>query len=153
MNKKIMKGAVCLLDKQTDNTINQNHQEFTDGKNKRRIISKAKRFVKKVPWSECLSIMDLALKTGKDVSPFAAKAVYAGTGYFGKASTGTPIKLLHGIAKDNAIHACLGHGSLASGGKGIEGGKATLDTIQGAIEIGVPVCAAVFESICIFRTK
>lgn len=141
------------MDKQTDNTINQNHSEFAEEKNKKRIISKVKRFMKKVPLSKYSLIMNLALKTGKDVSPFAAKAVYASTGYFGKASTGTPIKLLHGIAKDNAIHACLGHGSLASGGKGIEGGKATLESIQAAIEIGFPLFAAAFEAICIFRTN
>ena len=141
------------MDKQTDNTIIQNHQEFTDGKNKRRIISKAKRFVKKVPWSEFSSLMNLALNTGKEVAPIAAKAVYAGAGHFGKASTGTPNKELYGIAREKAIYACLGHGSLASGGKGIEGGKATLDTIQATVEIVIPLVAAAFETICIFRTK
>ena len=141
------------MDKQTDNTINHYHPEVTEEKNKKRVVSKAKGFVKKVPWREYLSIMNLALKAGKEVAPFSAKAVYASVGYFGKASTGTPIKPLYGIAKDNAIHAWLGHGSLVSGGKGIEGGKATLDTIQAATEIGVLLCAAAFETICIFRTK
>ena len=153
MKNQFTKGAVQLLDKQTDNTINQNHSESAEEKSEKRIISKVKRFMKKVPLSEYSLIMNSALKAGKEVAPIAAKAVYDAVGYFGKASTGTPIKPLHGIAKVNAIHACLGHGSLASGGKGIEGGKATLESIQAAIEIGFPLFAAAFEAICIFRTN
>lgn len=39
-------------------------------------------------------------------------------GKFGKASTGTPIKMLHGAPKTNAIYARLGGGAKSIGGKG-----------------------------------
>lgn len=53
-------------------------------------------------------------------------AAYAGVMRFGKASTGTAIRNLNGIAKDNATLAWFGHGSKASGGFGMAGGKVVL---------------------------
>lgn len=63
----------------------------------------------------------------------ASAAVIAGTATaatlsnaadrFGKASTGTPISSLRGAAKDKALKALYGGGSLASGGGGIVNGN------------------------------
>lgn len=141
------------MDRQTDNTINQSHTEITEAKTKKKFLYNAKVKAKTIPWSNLISLVNLSYKTGKYVSPIAVKAVYAGAGHFGKASTGTPMKWLHGIAKENATYAWFGHGSLASGGKGIEGGKNTLYTIQAGIEIGFPLFAAALEALCIFHTK
>lgn len=49
---------------------------------------------------------------------------------FGSASTGRPIKTLHGAAARNAAEAWFGRGSVAAGGGGRAAGKRMLDKIE-----------------------
>lgn len=54
---------------------------------------------------------------------------------FAAASTGTAIASLHGAAATNAVFACLGGGSIASGGMGVAGGMAVLGTLTGVVAL------------------
>ena len=66
-----------------------------------------------------------------------AEAVYAAVGAYATASTGAAIAGLSGAAKQNATLAWLGGGALASGGRGVAGGKSMLTGI-----VAVPLLLA-----------
>lgn len=69
---------------------------------------------------------------GAGVGRAAAYATFTGVARFGKASTGTPIARLAGIAASNATLARLGGGTLANGGGGAAAGSLVLTTIVAA---------------------
>lgn len=59
----------------------------------------------------------------------AAAGVFALVRQFGTASTGAPIRNLHGIAQWSAAMARIGGGPVALNGRGITGGLAVLDVV------------------------
>ena len=69
------------------------------------------------------------LAAGAVGGALSAFGAYTAAGLFAKASTGTAIAALHGIAAKNATLAFFGGGSLATGGLGIAGGTAVLGGI------------------------
>lgn len=85
---------------------------------------------------------------GVGVSIFGESALKKIVTTFGKASTGKDISNLHGAAKNNAILACLGGGSLDSGGKGMEGGNAVLKL---CIPIGLTITGVSIASDLLLR--
>lgn len=60
----------------------------------------------------------------------ARGALIRGVKQRGVAGTGTPIRMLRGIAADRAALARLGNGTLASGGRGIDGGSLVLAVVK-----------------------
>ena len=81
------------------------------------IQSKASEIASEMPWGDILiAIAPLAAEIAADVVVNVSCACVA---RFGCASTGTPIKSLNGAAKNNAILARFGGGSLAKKGMGI----------------------------------
>ena len=75
---------------------------------------------------EVLKIGALSVGTGALVGI----ASYGGAMMFAKASTGTAIAALSGVAKTNATLAWFGGGSLKAGGMGMLGGKVVLSGIS-----------------------
>lgn len=75
----------------------------------------------------------------KEIAPDIA--MWATT--FGKASTGTAISELRGIAKINAQKARLGGGAKSVGGRGIAGGEAFLSIIGPIAEISFVAATAI----------
>ncbi|MBH0098051.1 hypothetical protein I6E68_02720 [Salinibacterium sp. NSLL150] len=73
-----------------------------------------------------------ASKTGVEVRQ--ALLVQAGSQ---KASTGTPIPLLRGVAQTDATHAAAGGGAKSAGGRGVEGGIKTLDQAELTAQLAV----------------
>lgn len=80
----------------------------------------------------------LAIGTGALVGV----ATYGGVAMFAKASTGTAIATLSGVAKKNATLAWLGGGSIKSGGFGMLGGKVILGGVVVTAIIGVSTVLA-----------
>lgn len=73
---------------------------------------------------------------GIGISVFGEPSLKKLVATFGKASTGRKISGLHGAARTNAVLACLGGGSLDSGGKGMEGGK---EVLKWCVPVGLTV--------------
>jgi hypothetical protein len=74
----------------------------------------------------------------------ARELLIGATKRFGTAGTGTPIRLLRGVAAESAAVARLGNGPLSKGGSGIKGGNTALQFAQampliivGAVIIGL----------------
>ena len=90
--------------------------------------------------NESISIPEIITKfgivAGVNISAFGKPALKKIVATFGKASTGRKISSLHGVTRTNAILACLGGGSLDSGGKGMEGGN---DVLKLCMPVGLTV--------------
>ena len=69
-------------------------------------------------------------------------ATYGGVAMFAKASTGTAIATLSGVAKKNATLAWLGGGSIKAGGLGMAGGKIVLGGVVVTAIVGVSAILA-----------
>ena len=67
---------------------------------------------------------------------------------FGKASTGTTISELRGIAKINAQKARLGGGAKSVGGRGIAGGETFRAIIGPIAELGFVAATAIVIPLC-----
>lgn len=68
----------------------------------------------------------LAPLTRANIGYAATKATEWAVATYKNSGTGTPIALLKGIAKSNAIKAALAGGPIAKGGHGVAGGKKVL---------------------------
>lgn len=111
------------------------------------IQSKASEIASEMPWGDILiAIAPLAAEIAADVVVNVSCACVA---RFGCASTGTPIKNLNGAAKNNAILARFGGGSLAKKGMGIDGGKSMLNCIKKSTRVvvstGACTCKAAYD--------
>lgn len=74
-----------------------------------------------------------------EVGRLAAYGTLQGVSFLAAASTGTPIRELHGIARENAALARLGLGTRANGGAGVAGGRVVLAGIRLGAEIFLQV--------------
>ena len=101
------------------------------------LFFKAKTIAKEIPWNDIAYI--IAPCVGKIAAYAVTNAMYNGAVRFGCCSTNTRIIDTHGIARDNAVKALYGGGSLATGGRGIAGGEFVFSFVHSTIENAVPI--------------
>jgi len=101
------------------------------------LFFKAKTIAKEIPWNDVVCI--IAPCVGKIAAYAVTNAMYNGAVSFGCCSTNTRIIDTHGIARDNAVKALYGGGSLATGGRGIAGGEFVFSFVHSTIENAVPI--------------
>ena len=137
-SKYILGGDIVLI-----SVINK----LTTNKKIKEIHSKASEISSEMPWGDILiAFAPLAAEIAADV---VVKVSCACVARFGCASTGTPIKCLNGAAKNNAILARIGGGSLAKKGMGIGGGKIVLNcmknTTRVVVSTGAYTCKVAYD--------
>ena len=124
-----MKGKNKIMIGQKQNKGNE--------KPKYGLFFKAKTIAKEIPWNDLVCI--IAPCVGKIAAYAVTNAMYNGAVRFGCCSTNTRIIDTHGIARDNAVKALYGGGSLATGGRGIAGGEFVFSFVHSTIENAVPI--------------
>ena len=124
-----MKGKNKIMIGQKQNKGNE--------KPKYGLFFKAKTIAKEIPWNDVVCI--IAPCVGKIAAYAVTNAMYNGAVSFGCCSTNTRIIDTHGIARDNAVKALYGGGSLATGGRGIAGGEFVFSFVHSTIENAVPI--------------
>ena len=124
-----MKGKNKIMIGQKQNKGNE--------KPKYGLFFKAKTIAKEIPWNDLVCI--IAPCVGKIAAYAVTNAMYNGAVSFGCCSTNTRIIDTHGIARDNAVKALYGGGSLATGGRGIAGGEFVFSFVHSTIENAVPI--------------
>lgn len=112
-------------------------QDKGNEKPKYGLFFKAKTIAKEIPWDNVVSIV--APCVGKIAAYAVVHAMYNGAVRFGLCSTQTPIRNTFGIARDNAVLALYGGGSLAAGGRGIVGGEFVFSFVHSTIQNAVPI--------------
>jgi hypothetical protein len=66
------------------------------------------------------------------VGDAAGRMLVGGVKRYGTASTGTPIRVLEGIAAERAALAAIGRGTLVKGGSGVVGGNRAVTMVKAA---------------------
>ena len=112
-------------------------QDKGNEKPKYGLFFKAKTIAKEIPWNDLVCI--IAPCVGKIAAYAVTNAMYNGAVSFGCCSTNTRIIDTHGIARDNAVLALYGGGSLAAGGRGIVGGEFVFSFVHSTIQNAVPI--------------
>ena len=107
----------------------------------------AKGVVKEIPWGEFLR--RIAPCSGKATAEMTVNVMNKIVTRFAHCSTNRLIRDTYGIARDNALKAWFGGGSIATGGKGIAGGELVLSAVYTTIGIIVPIgisaCGVIYE--------
>ncbi len=131
----------------TEQSIENANLKSETEKNNDSWIVNAKRVAKEISWGDFLR--HIAQCSGKVTADITVNVMNKLVTKFGRCSTQVLIRDTYGIARDSALKAWYGGGSIASGGKGIAGGELVLTIIYASIEIIVPIginaCGAIYD--------
>lgn len=120
-------------------------QDKGNEKPKYGLFFKAKTIAKEIPWNNV--VYTIAPYVGIIAADVVIHAMYNSAVRFGRCSTQTPIKNTFGIARDYAVLALYGGGSLATGGKGVAGGVFVLSMVHTSVKLAVPIAINTFVTL------